>query len=441
MSKPLVAIVGRPNVGKSTLFNRLTGGRVAIVENVPGVTRDRIYRDAQWLNRSFTVVDTGGLELEGAKDSITMQVKRQVEVAMEEADLILFVVDGRTGITSNDELVAQTLRRVNKPVILIVNKIEDFSDMSPVYEFYRLGLNEPIPISAAHGMNTGDLMDRIVAMLPEAEAEEEAEDIIKVAVVGRPNVGKSSLVNAFLGQERTIVSDVPGTTRDAVDTLFEHEGQRYLLIDTAGIRRKARINEPTERYSVIRSFRAIDRSDVVLMIIDATSGVTEQDKRIAGYAHEAGKASVLVVNKWDLVEKDGATMNRYDREIRQELGFMQYAPTMYISALTGRRVKKVLELVDFVVEQSTLRISTSRLNEIIEEAVHLTPPPSDKGRRLKILYSTQGGIKPPTFILFVNDPELFHFSYRRYLENQLRINFGFEGNPIRLVIRQRGEKS
>ncbi len=438
MGKPIVAIVGRPNVGKSTLFNRLTGGRAAIVEDTPGVTRDRLYRDAEWLGRSFTLVDTGGIDFTDKDDtSILAQVRRQAEIAVEEADVIIFMVDGRTGLTSDDENVAAMLRRARKPIVLTVNKVEDYSNNNVVLDFYQLGLGEPLPVSAANGMNIGDLLDEVVAHFPKEIADDVEPDIIKIAVVGRPNVGKSSLVNAILGQERVIVSDIAGTTRDAIDTPFSREGQKYLLIDTAGIRRKRNIELSMERYSVIRALRAIDRSDVVLIVIDATTGVTEQDKRIAGYVHEAGKGAILVINKWDLVEKDDKTMNKFDEIIRSELSFMQYAPTIYVSALTKQRVAKIIELVNFVAEQQTIRISTSVLNETVAEAVLLTPPPTDKGKRLKILYCTQAGIKPPNFVFFVNEPELMHFSYLRYLENTIRKNFGFEGSPLKMTVRKR----
>lgn len=441
MSKPIVAIVGRPNVGKSTFFNRLTGGRAAIVEDIPGVTRDRIYRDSEWLGRVFTLVDTGGIDFSSKVDaSILAQVKKQAEIAVNEADVIVFLVDGRAGLTADDEKVAEMLRKANKPVILGVNKIENYKDNTALIDFYGLGLGEPVPISAEHGMNIGDLLDAVIEHFPPKETEDTEPDIIKIAVAGRPNVGKSSLVNVILGQERVIVSDISGTTRDAIDTPFTREGQKYVLIDTAGIRRKSNIEEKsTERYSVIRALRAIDRSDVVLFVIDGTEGVTEQDKRIAGYVHESGKGSIIVVNKWDLVEKDEKTMHKYEEKVRSELGFMPYAPTIFVSALTKQRVVKIVEIVNFVAEQLTHRINTSVLNEVISEAVQLTPPPTDKGKRLKILYSTQASIKPPHFIIFVNEPELFHFSYLRYIENTIRKNFGFEGAPIRLTIRKRGD--
>ena len=440
MSKPVVAIVGRPNVGKSTLFNRLAGGLVAIVENKPGVTRDRLYRDAEWLGRKFTVIDTGGIQFKDESTPLAAQMRRQAEIAMEEADVIILVVDAQMPLTSDDDMVAQILRRSGKPVVLAANKVENFAKAeAELYEFYRLGLGEPVPISAVHGMNIGDLVDVVVSHFPSAAAEEYDPDLIRIAVIGRPNVGKSSLVNKLLGEERVIVSNIPGTTRDAIDTPFVHEGKHYVLIDTAGMRRKGRIEDLTEQYSVARSLRAVDRSDVILMLLDAPEGITEQDKKIAGYAHEAGKGIILVVNKWDLITKDDKTMNRFEEKIREELGFMQYAPTMFISAKTGQRVNKILELIDFVAEQNSTRVTTSTLNTLVREWVHLNPPPTDKGRRLKILYVTQAGVKPPTFIFFVNDPELMHFSYRRYLENQLRKSFGFEGSPVRIIVRQREE--
>jgi GTP-binding protein len=441
MSRPVVAIVGRPNVGKSTLFNRIAGGLVAIVEDRPGVTRDRLYRNTEWLGRKFTLIDTGGIEFKEESTSIPAQMRRQAEIAIEEADVIVLVVDGRMRPTIDDELIAQILRRSGKPVVLAANKIENFDKIdSQLYEYYSLGIGDPVPVSAVHGMNTGDLLEMVISCFPAEEEEEYDPDIIKIAVVGRPNVGKSSLVNVLLGKERVIVSNIPGTTRDAIDTPFEHEGKHYILIDTAGMRRKGRIEELTEQYSVIRSLRAVDRSDVVLLLLDAPEGVTEQDKKIAGYVHEAGKGIIITVNKWDLIEKDDKTMKKFDQQIREELGFMQYAPTIYTSALTGQRVSKIIELVDFVAEQNSTRLATSTLNTLLREWIHINPPPTDKGRRLKILYITQAGVKPPTFVLFVNDPELLHFSYRRYLENQIREHFGFEGSPIRMVIRQRDEE-
>lgn len=439
MSKPVVAIVGRPNVGKSTLFNRLAGGLVAIVENRPGVTRDRLYRDSEWLGRKFTIIDTGGIEFVNENTPITSQMRRQAEIAIEEADVIVFVVDAQISPTPDDDMIAQTLRRSGKPIILAANKVENFTK-SELYEFYDLGLGEPLPISAVHGMNIGDLLDEVISHFPDEIEEELDPDTIRIAVIGRPNVGKSSLVNTLLGEERVIVSNIPGTTRDAIDSAFEHDGKHYVIIDTAGMRRKGRIDELTEQYSVSRSLRAVDRSDVILMLIDASEGVAEQDKKIAGYAHEAGKGIVLVVNKWDLIEKDDKTMNRFEKDIREELGFMQYAPTLFISAKTGQRVTKILDLVDFVAEQNSTRVATATLNTLVREWLHLNPPPTDKGRRLKVMYATQVGVKPPTFVFFVNDHELMHFSYRRYLENQLRSSFGFEGSPIRMVVRQKDEE-
>lgn len=437
--RPVVAIVGRPNVGKSTLFNRLTGGRAAIVENIPGVTRDRLYRPCRWRGREFLLVDTGGLVIDPGTDAILAQVRRQAEMAMEEADLILFMVDARTGLTAEDEAIARFLRRTERPVLVIANKVDNFSRQTDFYEFYNLGMGEPFPISAELGLNTGDLLDLIIDHLPPSMEEEEEREVVRLAVVGRPNVGKSSLVNAILGEERVIVSEIPGTTRDAIDTYFERGGQRYMLIDTAGLRRKARISESTERYSALRALRAIDRCDIALVVIDAVEGVAEQDKKIAGYAHEAGKASILVMNKWDRVEKDEKTMHRMEEEVRAELAFLDYAPIVFISALTKQRIPRLLEQIDFVAEQYAKRIPTPMINELLSIATRLNPPPGEKGKPLKIYYGTQVKIKPPTLVLFVNDPELVHFSYQRYLENQLRQNFGFEGCPIRLIFRAKSE--
>ncbi|MBO5301699.1 MAG: ribosome biogenesis GTPase Der [Peptococcaceae bacterium] len=437
--KPIVAIVGRPNVGKSTLFNRLTRTKMAIVEDYPGVTRDRLYQDAEWNNRKFTLIDTGGIEVR-SEDTILAQVRTQAQVAMEEADVIIFMCDIKAGVTNEDMEIANMLRRTKKDVILAVNKVEDFNHLEDLYEFYSLGLDEPYPISASHGMNTGDLLDRLMELIDKYDEEDYEPDVIKIAVVGRPNVGKSSLTNAILGQERAIVSNIPGTTRDAIDTPFERNGQQYVIIDTAGMRRKSKVAETTtERYSVIRSLRAVDRSDVVLMVINAEEGLIEQDKKIVGYAHEQGKAIILVVNKWDLIEKDDKTASTMEKEIRSELLFLQYAPMIFVSAMTKQRVHKLIDMINFGVEQNNLRISTSVLNEVIRDAVQLNPPPSDKGKRLKIYYATQSGVCPPTFVLFVNEPEIMHFSYERFLENKIRENFGFEGTPIRIVVRKRSE--
>lgn len=441
MTKPAVAIVGRPNVGKSTLFNRVIGGLVAIVENTPGVTRDRLYFDAEWLGRKFTLIDTGGIEFKDETTPLSTQMKQQAEVAIEEADVVIFLVDAKTKVTPDDEQIAKYLRKAGKPVLLVANKVENFTLFeSEAHEYLTLGFGDAIPISSIHGMNIGDLLDTVISNFPENADEDYAPDIIKIAVIGRPNVGKSSIVNMLLGEERVIVSDIPGTTRDAIDTPFTYEERNYVLIDTAGIRRKKKIAEVTENYSVIRSFRAVDRADVVLMVIDATEGVTDQDKRIVGYAHEQGKGLILIINKWDLITKDDKTINKFEKKIREELAFVGYAPTQFVSAKTGQRINKIMELVEFVAEQTSRRILTSTLNSQVREWVHLNPPPSDKGRRLKILYATQQGVQPPTFIFFVNDPELVHFSYRRHLENQLRKNFGFEGSPIRLIMRKRDKE-
>ncbi|ACL69808.1 ribosome biogenesis GTPase Der [Halothermothrix orenii] len=437
MAKPVVAIVGRPNVGKSTLFNRLAGYRISIVEGEPNVTRDRIYADVNWLDRSFIIVDTGGIDPYD-RDQIKNMVKYQAQMAIDEASLILFVVDGRNGLTATDEEVAAFLRKSNKKVILVVNKVDDFKNMEEdCWEFYTLGFDKLIPISAEHGKNTGDLLDEIVNMLPEKGPEDSDDDAIDVAIIGKPNVGKSSLVNYIVGQERVIVSDIPGTTRDAIDTLVEKNGHRYNLIDTAGLRKKSRVKEATEYYSALRTIKAIDRSDGVIMMIDALEGVTEQDKKIAGYAHEAGKAIVLAVNKWDLVEKDTHTMENYKEEIYYNLKFLQYAPVTFISALTGKRVQELLKLIEYVVDQNSRRVKTGLLNEVVQESIQLREPPTRKGKKLKIFYTTQVGIKPPTFVFFVNNPGLVHFAYQRYLENSLRDAFGFVGSPIRLKFKQK----
>ncbi|HHY37141.1 MAG TPA: ribosome biogenesis GTPase Der [Firmicutes bacterium] len=437
MKKPLVAIVGRPNVGKSHLFNRFLQKRVAIVEDEPGVTRDRLYGQMEWRGRKFILVDTGGIEIKDP-DTIQQQVRLQAELAIAEADVLLFVVDGKEGLQPGDLDIAELLRTTNKPVLVAVNKIDNREMEAQVWEFYRLGLPDIIPVSAVHGLNTGELLDAMVSHLPpEAGEEEEGEDLVKVAVVGKPNAGKSSLINSLLGQERVIVSSEPGTTRDAIDTLLERGDRRYLLIDTAGLRRPARIAGPTEKYSVLRALRAIDRCDVALLVIDATQGVTEQDKRIGGYAHETGCGLMLVINKWDLIEKDDRTLFQYEKEVRQQLPFLSYAPIVFVSALTGQRVQRILPLVDLVAEQQRLVIPTAELNRLIEEAVALNPPAARKGKQGKIYYSSQVGVKPPLFLFFVNDPKLIHFSYLRYLENKLREGYSFTGTPLRLQLRRR----
>lgn len=436
MGKPIVAIVGRPNVGKSTLFNIFANSRISIVEDTPGVTRDRLYAEADWLDHEFMMVDTGGIEIMNS-DAIAVSIRQQAEIAMKEADVILFVCDARNGITQEDSDVAKLLRKSGKPIILAVNKSDSPKQELNVYEFYNLGLGEPFPISAANHLGLGDLLDAVVAKFPQEPvgADDSNDDQIKVALIGRPNVGKSSIFNTLVGQERSIVSDVAGTTRDAIDTPVVKDGQKYLFIDTAGMRRKSRIDEPIERYSIMRSLRAVDRSDVVLMVIDAVDGVTEQDKKIAGYAHEAGKGIVLVVNKWDLYEKDESSTLRYTENLRKELIFMQYAPVVYVSALTKQRIHRLPEVIHYVAEQNAMRVATSILNQVIEDAIAINPPPSEKGQRLKILYVTQVKIKPPTFVVFVNEPEIMHFSYQRYIENKLREAFGFEGTPINMIIR------
>ena len=439
MSKPIVAIVGRPNVGKSTLFNQIGKKQMSIVDDMPGVTRDRIYMDANWLNHEFTMIDTGGIEIE-SEDKILNSMRAQAKIAIDEADVIVFVVDGRAGLTSADEEVAKILRNANKSVIVAVNKIDSPQLDMNVFEFYNVGLGDPIGISASNALSLGDLLDAVTAAFPKAEEEVRDDDEIRIAVIGRPNVGKSSLVNAMLGEERVIVSDIPGTTRDAIDTQFVKDGIKFTLIDTAGMRRKNKIDEPVERYSVIRSLRAIDRADVVLMLIEAPVGVTEQDKKIAGYAHESGKGCVIVVNKWDIFpDKHDRSTNRFTDDLREQIGFLQYAPVLYASALTGQRVNRVTELVKFVAEQQSMRIQTSVLNELIRDAISVNPPPTKKGKQLKILFMTQAYIRPPKFIIFVNEPDLFHFSYQRFIENQLRDRYGFEGTPLKFVIRKRKE--
>ena len=435
--KPVVAIVGRANVGKSTLFNRLTGARNAIVADEPGVTRDRLYRDASWLDRDYVLIDTGGIEFNTADGVIEGKVKEQADLAIEEADVIIFTVDARAGVTSDDAEVAAMLRKSGKHVVVAVNKVDNFNDLTPVYEFFQLGLGEPVGISSLHGMNTGDLLDRVIEYFPSQREEYFEGDNVNIAFVGRPNVGKSSLVNKILGVDRVIVSNVAGTTRDAIDTVFEKDGRTYTIVDTAGMRRRGKINEPTERYSVSRGLRAVERCDVAVLVIDATAGITDQDKRIAGYVHEAGRGLLIVVNKWDLPDKDGKSMKRFEELIEAEMGFAGYALNIFVSAKTGQRVDKILPLVDFISEQHSRRVSTATLNEVLREAVMLNPPPTDKGKKLKVLYATQVGVKPPKIVIFLNEPEIMHFSYSRYLENKLRENLGFSGTPIRFIWRKR----
>ena len=440
MAKHYVAIVGRPNVGKSMLFNKLTGRRTAIVEDTPGVTRDRIYGPCEWAGRSFELIDTGGIEPKTDSEMLLF-MRRQAEIAIETADVIIMVTDVHVGVTAADLEVANMLKRSKKPVCVAVNKCDSIGPTNPdVYEFYALGLGDPIEVSAIHGHGTGDLLDFCVEHLPEDTSDEVEDDVIKVAIVGKPNVGKSSLLNQILGMERVIVSDVAGTTRDAIDSYFENEHGKYLFIDTAGMRRKSKVDDAIEKYSNMRTIAAIDRADVCLILVDANEGVTEQDTKIAGLAHEAGKARIIVANKWDTVEKETRTMDQKTAEIRRDLSYMLYAPVLFISALTGQRVDKLYELINYVNEQSVLRITTGMLNNVLEDATARVQPPSDKGRRLKIYYMTQVGVKPPHFVIFCNDVRLFHFSYQRYLENQIRGVFGLEGTPIRITIRQRGDK-
>ncbi len=440
MSKPIVAVVGRPNVGKSTLFNRLAGERISIVQDTPGVTRDRIYADAQWLNHHFTLIDTGGMEI-NAEDVILKQILQQAQIAIETADVILFVVDGKQGVTDEDRQVANLLRRTQKPVVLAVNKLDKIQQESMnAYEFYELAMGEPFPISAGQALGLGELLDEIVIHFPQS-TESQEEDRIKVAIIGKPNVGKSSLINRILGENRLIVSNIPGTTRDAVDTYTEIDGQKYIWIDTAGMRRKSKIKQEIERFSIIRTVAAVERCDVAVLVIDANEGVTEQDAKIAGIAHERGRAAIIAVNKWDSIEKNDKTMNQYLKEIGNQLAYMGYAPKVFISAQTGQRISRLLEVVQMVYQNHSLRISTGVLNDVLIEAMAMQQPPADKGRPLKIYYMTQASVKPPTFVIFVNDRELFHFSYRRYIENQLREAFGFVGTPIHFIVREKGEQN
>ncbi len=435
MTKPVIAIVGRPNVGKSTIFNRIVGERVSIVEDIPGVTRDRIYSSADWLTHEFNIIDTGGIEI--GDEPFLDQIRAQAEIAIQEADVIILMTNGREGVTLADEQVAKILYKTKKPVVLAVNKIDNPDMREMIYDFYSLGFGEPFPISGSHGLGLGDLLDECAKHFPKEDEAEYSDETIKFSLIGRPNVGKSSLVNAFLGQDRVIVSDIAGTTRDAIDTPYTYDDQEYVIIDTAGMRKRGKVFESTEKYSVLRAMRAIERSDVVLVVLNAEEGIQEQDKKIAGYAHEAGKAIIIVVNKWDAVEKDEKTMNLFTEQIREHFLFLSYAPIIFVSAKTKQRVHQILALVKRVSENHAMRIQSSILNEVIEDAIARNPAPSDKGQRLRIYYTTQVAVKPPTFVVFVNNTELMHFSYERFLENRIRETFDFEGTPIRLIARAR----
>lgn len=435
MAKPIVAIVGRPNVGKSTIFNRIVGERVSIVEDIPGVTRDRIYSSADWLTHEFNIIDTGGIDI--GDEPFLDQIRHQAEIAMDEADVIIFMVNGREGVTLADDHVAKILYKTKKPVVLAVNKIDNPDMRDMIYDFYSLGFGEPFPISGSHGIGLGDLLDEVAKHFPKEEDEHYDENVIKFSLIGRPNVGKSSLVNAFLGDNRVIVSDVAGTTRDAIDSSYEYDGQEYVIIDTAGMRKRGKVYESTEKYSVLRALRAIERSDVVLVVLNGEEGIQEQDKKIAGYAHQAGRAVIIVMNKWDAVEKDEKTMNEKTKEIREQFQFLDYAPVVFVSAKTKKRVHSILPIINRVNENHSMRIQSSILNEVISDAVARNPAPTDKGRRLRIYYVTQVAIKPPTFVVFVNDPELMHFTYERFLENRIRETFDFEGTPIKIITRAR----
>ncbi|MDT2045641.1 MULTISPECIES: ribosome biogenesis GTPase Der [Bacillaceae] len=435
MPKPIIAIVGRPNVGKSTIFNRIVGERVSIVEDIPGVTRDRIYSSAEWLNMDFNIIDTGGIDI--GDEPFLEQIKQQAEIAIDEADVIVFLTNGRDGITSADEEVAKILYKSKKPVVLAVNKIDNPEMKELIYDFYALGYGEPFPISGTHGLGLGDLLDEAAKHFPKDEDEDYGDDVVKFSLIGRPNVGKSSLVNAVLGEDRVIVSNIAGTTRDAIDTKFTKEEQEYVVIDTAGMRKRGKVYESTEKYSVLRALRAIERSDVVLVVLNAEEGIIEQDKKIAGYAQEAGKAVVIVINKWDTVEKDDKTMKKFEENVREHFQFLTYAPIVFLSAKTKKRTHTLLPVINMVNENHAMRVETSILNDVIMDAVAMNPTPTHNGKRLKIYYATQVAIKPPTFVVFVNDPELLHFSYERFLENKLRAAFGFEGTPIRIIARSR----
>ncbi len=435
MAKPVVAIVGRPNVGKSTIFNRIVGERVSIVEDVPGVTRDRIYSSGEWLNQDFSIIDTGGIDI--GDEPFLAQIRHQAEIAIDEADVIIFMTSGREGVTSADEEVAKILYRSKTPVVLAVNKVDNPEMRADIYDFYALGFGEPVPISGSHGIGLGDLLDEVVRHFPKGGDEEYDEDVIKISLIGRPNVGKSSLVNSLLGEERVIVSDIAGTTRDAIDTKYTVDGKEYVIIDTAGMRKKGKVYESTEKYSVLRALKAIERSDVVLVVLNAEEGIIEQDKKIAGYAHEAGRAVVIVVNKWDAIEKDDKTMKEFEQKVRDHFLFLDYAPIVFLSAKTKRRVHTLLPMIDMASDNHTMRVQTNVLNDVIMDAVAMNPTPTDKGKRLKIYYVAQVAVKPPTFVVFVNEPELMHFSYERFLENRIRDAFGFEGTPIKIIARAR----
>ena len=440
MSKPIVAIIGKPNVGKSTFFNYLVGSRVSIVQDTPGVTRDRIYADTNWRGRNFTLIDTAGIEPD-SEDIILSQMREQADLAISMADVIIFLTDIRQGITAADQEIAVMLKKSGKPIVLVCNKADNFEkDREEIYEFYNLGLGEPYPISASNAIGIGDVLDKIYESFPEKTQDEDEEDIIKVAVIGKPNVGKSSLINKILGENRTIVSDIAGTTRDAIDSRFENEKGKYILIDTAGIRKKSKVKESIEKFSIMRTLLAIERADVCLMMIDALEGVTDQDAKIAGEAHEAGKGIIIVVNKWDEYEKETGTLEKYKKEIYNKLSYLSYAPILFISAKTGQRVNKLFDMINHVNEQNSMRVTTSVLNQVINEAIAIVQPPTDKGKRLKIFYGTQASTKPPTFVIFVNNKELFHFSYERYLINQIRKEFGLEGTPVRIIVREKNEK-
>ncbi|WP_267666388.1 ribosome biogenesis GTPase Der [Listeria innocua] len=435
MAKPVVAIVGRPNVGKSTIFNRIVGERVSIVEDVPGVTRDRIYNSAEWLGKEFNIIDTGGIDL--SDEPFLEQIRAQAEIAIDEADVIIFITNGREGVTDADEQVAKILYRSNKPIVLAINKVDNPEMRDQIYDFYSLGFGEPYPISGSHGLGLGDMLDAVRAHFPKEEEEEYPDETVKFSLIGRPNVGKSSILNALLGEDRVIVSDIAGTTRDAIDTTYTFDGQDYVMIDTAGMRKRGKVYESTEKYSVLRAMRAIERSDVVLVVINAEEGIREQDKRIAGYAHDAGRAIIIVVNKWDAINKDEKTINVWTEDIREQFQFLSYAPIVFVSAKKKQRLNNLFPLINQVSDNHSLRVQSSMLNDVISDAVAMNPSPMDKGKRLKIFYTTQVAVKPPTFVVFVNDPELMHFSYERFLENRIREAFPFDGTPIRVIARKR----